>query len=73
MFELAHRRTGIFLQGEAGGGGGGEPFAKKILTSWPNFYETGNEGTMHYQWPTYEVKIFLHMNLSYELRKHFKT
>ena len=23
---------------------------------------------MHKQWPTYEVKIFLHMNLSYKLK-----
>ena len=29
-----HRRTGNFLPG-----GGGEPFAQKILASCPNFYE----------------------------------
>ena len=31
---LSHRRTGNFLPG----GGGGEPFAQKILASCPNFY-----------------------------------
>ena len=30
-----HRRTGNFLPG-----GGGKPFAQKILASCPNFYET---------------------------------
>ena len=33
-----HRRTGKFEPG--GRGGGGKPFAQKILASCPNFYET---------------------------------
>ena len=32
---IEHRRTGNFLPG-----GGGKPFAQKILASCPNFYET---------------------------------
>ena len=31
----------FFCQGGVGGGEGGEPFAQKILTCCPNFYETG--------------------------------
>ena len=33
----------------------------------------GNEGhTMHKQWPTYKVRIFLHVNVSYELKNTLK-
>ena len=39
--DAVHKRTGIFLPGGGvWGGGGGEPFAQKILSSCPNFYET---------------------------------
>ena len=34
----AHRRTGNFLPG-----GGGKPFAQKILASYPNFYKTDEQ------------------------------
>ena len=51
--------------------GGGKPFARKILASCPNFYETvetkqGSYDARTYR-PKYEVKIFFVMNLSYEL------
>ena len=56
--------------------GGGEPFAQKILASYPNFYEKVEKKresyTMLEHRPTYEVKIFLQMNLSYDLIKHVK-
>ena len=54
----------------------GQPFAQKFFQVAQIYTKQskGNEGhTMHQQRPTYEVKIFLHMNLSYELKKHFKT
>ena len=63
----------FFCQG-GGGGGGGEPFAQEIQVAQIFTKQSkGNEGhTMHWQWSTYEVKIFLRMNLSYEPKKHFK-
>ena len=56
-----------FFSGQGGGGGSGESFVQKILASCQNFYETVEKKRGSYdalQRPTYEVKIFLHMNLS---------
>ena len=60
----------IFCQG-----GGGEPFAQKFsqVAQMLTKQSKRNEGHMvHQHRPSYEVKIFLHLNLSYELIKHVK-
>ena len=75
----AHRRTGNFsARGGRGGGGCGKQFAQKVLACCPNFYETvekkrRSDITMYQHRPTCVVKIFLHINLSYELIKHVNS
>ena len=77
----AHRRTGNFSARGGrggGGGGGGKQFAQKVLACCPNFYETvekkrRSDITMYQHRPTCVVKIFLHINLSYELIKHVNS
>ena len=54
-----------------GGGGGQWTIAEKILATCPYFYKAakGNKGynMIHKDKPTYEVKIFLHLNILFEL------
>ena len=73
MFQERHRRTGNFLPG--GPGGGVNYLPKKGSQVTPIFTKQSkrNEGyTRQQHRPTYEVKVFLHMNLSYELIKQVK-
>ena len=54
-----------------------EHLPKKFFQDAQIFYETVERKRGSYdaltQWPTYEVKIFLRVNLSYEPKKHIKT
>ena len=67
FIKLHHRRTGNFLPG-GGGGGGGNYLPPKFSPVAQIF----TKQSMQQHRPTYEEKVFLHMNLSYELIKHVK-
>ena len=71
---MSHRRTGNFWAGW--GGGGGVNYLPQEVSPVAQIFtkqSKRNEGhTMQQHRPTYGVKIFLYMNLSYELIKHLK-
>ena len=70
------RRTGYFLPG---GGGGGKPFAPKIIASYLNFYKTVEQrrGPMQQHRPYWHMKMApysfsrsMPANFEHKLRRH---
>ena len=71
MFRISVRE--FFCQGRGGGGGGGGEAVNHLPKKFFQVAQIFTKQSKGIQGPTYEVKMFLHVNLSYELKKHFKT